>query len=264
MAIETKNNGSMQTIDRAMLVLRSFSKNESVLSLADLHKKTGLSKSSLQRILNSLVYNKVMEKDDRNKTYKLGIELYFLAQLVDVNAQIFSIAKPYMEVLRDKYGESVSLNIIKDGERICIGYFEGSYELTALSYIGQTSPLYAGASAKVLLAYLSEEEQQGAIEKMTFERIANRTIPSKEKLMEEIKEIRQVGYAFSYEERVEGGFSTSAPIKNRENELIASVSMAGPIFRVNEEKIKVYCEELIQIAEQISNDIVQKTKMEVR
>ncbi len=245
----------MQTIDRAMLIIRSFSAKDNELSLAELHRKLGLSKSSLQRILNSLVFHGLLEKDEKRKVYKLGIELYFLGQLVERNSHLLSISKPFMEELRDELGESIALNILHQNERKCIAYLEGKHELTTLSYVGQTSPLYAGASAKVLLAFLPTEEVNGILDEIVFSPISKNTILSKERLKKELNKIKEEGYSVSFEERVAGAFSISAPIFNRFNEIIAAVTISAPTVRIDNEKIKVYINHVKMTANLISNQL---------
>ncbi|WP_017379054.1 IclR family transcriptional regulator [Paenisporosarcina sp. TG-14] len=244
---------SMQTIDRAMKILKSFSVNDSELSLADLHRKLGVSKSSLQRILNTLVLQGVIDKDEKKKTYQLGFELYFLGQLVEKNSHLLSTSKPFMEKLRDEFGESVSLNIIYQKKRKCIGYVGGGHELTTITYIGQTSPLYAGASAKLLMAFLPSEELSDLLNELEFTKIAENTIMNKEDLMKELTKVYKEGYAVSWGERVKGAFSVSAPIRNRLNEVIAGVTIIIPTARVDEQKLNLYFENVKETALLISN-----------
>ncbi len=244
----------MQTIDRAMQILKSFSVNVPELSLADLHRKLGVSKSSLQRILNTLILQGVIDKDEKKKTYQLGLELYFLGQLVEKNSHLLSTSKPYMEKLRDEFGESVALNIIYQKKRKCIGYVSGGHELTTITYIGQTSPLYAGASAKLLTAHIPSEELCELLSEIEFKQIAENTIMNKEELMKELTKVYQEGFAVSWGERVKGAFSVSAPIRNRLDEVIAGVTIIIPTARVDEKKLNLYIESVKKTGLLISNE----------
>ncbi|MEX2460992.1 MAG: IclR family transcriptional regulator [Paenibacillaceae bacterium] len=248
---------SMQTIDRAMQIIKSFSINEKELSLADLHRMLGLSKSSLQRILNTLVLHGVIDKDEEKKTYQLGIELYFLGQLVEKNSHLLSISKPFMENLRDEFGETVSLNIIYQKQRRCIGHVSGKHELMTLVYTGQTSPLHKGASAKILLAYLPQEELYTLLNELALEQKTEMIISDKEKLEQELAKIRQNGYAISNGERVIGAFSVSAPIRNRLDEVIAGITLTIPTVRVEKGKIDLYIKHVKSIAASISNKLIE-------
>ena len=247
---------AMQTIDRAIKILKSFSINEKELSLADLHRKLGLAKSSLQRILNTLVLHGLLDKDEKQKTYQLGIELFFLGGLVEKNSHLLSISKSFMEDLRNQLGESISLNIIHQKERKCIGYLQSLYELTTISYIGQTSPLYAGASAKLLMAYLPPDELAEILSEIELNKISDHTITDKDELRKDLVKIQSDGYAVSNNERVKGGFAISAPIKNRFNEVIAGLSLTMPTARVDQEKIHQYINEVKKTAALISLKLI--------
>ncbi|MDF2684411.1 MAG: hypothetical protein K0R47_5601, partial [Brevibacillus sp.] len=216
----------MQTISRTIQILRSFSKDKKELSLAEFHHKLGLSKSSLQRILNTLVNYGFLEKDDKRKTYRLGNELYYLGKLVEEHSHLLTVTKPYLKAIRDRLGESVYLNIIENNERKCIAFEEGKHDLMTISYIGQTSPLYAGASAKLLLAFLPPDKMTQYLQQTPLRAITDSTVIDKDKLLAELKDIRANGYASSYGERVIGVCSVSAPILNRWGETIAGVSIS--------------------------------------
>ncbi|MGG1659942.1 IclR family transcriptional regulator [Brevibacillus sp. NRS-1366] len=247
-------DNSMQTISRTVQILRSFSKDEKELSLAQFHHKLGLSKSSLQRILNTLVNYGFLEKDDKKKTYRLGNELYYLGKLVEEHSHLLTTTKPYLKTVRDRFGESVYLNIIENDQRKCIAFEEGKHDLMTISYIGQTSPLYAGASAKLLLAHLPEEEMTQYLQDIELKAITDATVTDKAALQKELATIRANGYASSYGERVIGVCSVSAPIVNRWGETIAGVSISAPMIRVNDETFRKFIETIKETARQISNE----------
>jgi IclR family KDG regulon transcriptional repressor len=185
----------------------------------------------------------------------LGLELYFLGHLVEAGSHLLSISKPYMEQLRDQTGESATLNIIHQKKRKCIGYIEGKHLLTTLTFVGQYSPLYSGASAKVLLAFLPENIRNEWIDEMELEAVTEKTVLDKETLHNQLKEIREQGYAISYGERVVGAFSICAPIYNRLEEVIASISITVPAVRLEEAKIGIFLKFVLDCASNISGKL---------
>lgn len=247
------NDDSMQTISRAMQVLKLFSAEDKEFSLADFHRKLGISKSSLQRVLHALVAGGFLEKDEQRKIYKLGLELYFLGNLVQLNSSLLAASIPYMEKLRELTGETVTLNMLHQDRRKCIGYLPGTHELTTLTYIGHISPLYAGASAKILLAFLPEKERSRIINQLEFEQVAPNTVRDKDILQQQLTEIRQMGYAISQGERVNGAYSISAPIRNRFDAVVASLSITMPTIRVEPAQNENYIKWIVDCAADISN-----------
>ncbi|MDQ1002150.1 DNA-binding IclR family transcriptional regulator [Neobacillus niacini] len=122
--------------------------------------------------------------------------------------------------------------------------------------MGQESPLYAGASAKVLLAYFSPKQLERYVKRIELEKIADNTITLKETLVNELNSIRNQGYAFSNGERVKGAVSISAPIFNPFNEILAGMSIIIPSARFEEYN----SEELIELLKNGTSEITNKLK----
>ncbi|MFJ5768814.1 IclR family transcriptional regulator [Psychrobacillus sp. NPDC093180] len=233
-----KSNYSMSSIHRVIQVLRAFSIEHPKLSLTEISKRTEISLSSLQRIVSTLAYEGFLVKDEKTKQYSLGLELMFLGQLVTQNDALLSRAIPIMEELNDQTKENVSLNIIEHDERRCIYNLPSRHELSALTFVGHTSPLYAGASAKILLAYQDNTFIQNFINMIELKRITDSTVDSKESLLEQLSVIRNQGYAMTKGERVKGAMSISVPIFAKGNLLLGTLSVTFPVIRQEEYDIE--------------------------
>lgn len=256
-----KKNYSIQSIHRAAQILRAFSRERKQISLTEMHKITGIGKSNLQRILSTLVYEGFLQKNEETKRYQLGLELLFLGELVEKNSSLLTIAVPVMKKLNDKTKEVISLNIIENNERKCIYSLNSHYELTTLIFSGQTSPLYAGASAKVLLAYLPPRAQEEYLQTTTFEKITENTIVSMEELRKELEKIRRQGYAVSHGERVRGAVSLSAPVFNPFGEIFASVTITIPSVRLEDYDTGLLVEQLLEGTREITDKLRPKESL---
>lgn len=229
-----QKNYSMTTVHKAIRLLRVFSRDKKKLSLTDLHKMTGIGKSSLQRLLSTLVHERFLVKNEETKLYSLGMELFFLGSLVEETNAFLSVAIPVMERLNQSTKENISISIIEQNERKCIHNLASHHGLSALAYIGDTSPLYAGASAKVLLAFQSDAFIHQYLEEIELKKITDITINSASVLLEDLTKIREMGYCISYGERVKGAISIGAPIRNRFNDVIAVLTITFPSVREDE------------------------------
>ena len=248
---KTKNNYSMSSIHRLIQVLRAFSADYPKLSLTEISRRTDISISSLQRIVNTLVYEGFLVKDEKTKRYSLGLELMFLGQLVEKNDALLSKAVPIMEELNQETQENVSLNIIDGDQRRCIYNLPSRHELAALTFVGNTSPLYAGASAKSLLAFQSDAFIKSYIESVTLTKITDITVESKADLLQQLYESRNKGYALTKGERVKGATSISVPIFAHNQLLLGALSVTFPYIRYGEYDI----EHLISLLKQASQRI---------
>lgn len=250
-----EKNYSIQSIHRAARILRAFSRERKQISLTEMHKITGIGKSNLQRLLSTLVYEGFLQKNEETKRYQLGLELLFLGGLVEKNSSLLAIAVPVMKKLNESTKEVVSLSIIDNNERKCIYSLNSHYELTALIFAGQTSPLYAGASAKVLLAYLPPQAQEEYLRNAALEKITENTIVSMEELRKELETIRRQGYAISRGERVRGAVSLSAPVFNPFGEIFASVTITIPSVRLEDYDVDLLIKQLLEGTRDITNKL---------
>lgn len=108
-----QKNYSMTTVLKAIQLLHVFTKDEKKLSLTELHKKTGIGKSSLQRLLSTLVHERFLIKNEATKLYSLGMELFFLGNLVEKSDAFLSVAAPVMERLNQTTKENISMSMIE-------------------------------------------------------------------------------------------------------------------------------------------------------
>lgn len=248
-------NYSLQTVHRAIQILKVFSRERKYLSLTDIHKLTGLSVSTLQRLTSTLVYEGFLHKDEQTKQYQLGLGLLFLGELVEKNTGLLSIAQPVLEKINRATTESVSLNIIENNVRRCIYNLESQHKLSANTYVGDTSPLYAGASAKILLAHWSDVEINHYLRETQFEQITENTVTSKKQLVEDLRKIKEQGYAISHGERVKGAVSISAPISNNYSEVLASITIIIPSARIEEYDMDELIQEVIKGTTEITEQL---------
>ena len=256
--IEKENfnkNYSMQTVHRAIKILKAFSREQRHLSLTQIHKRTGITMSSLQRLTSTLVYEGFLHKNERTKEYQLGLGLLFLGELVEKNTGLLFFAQPILERLNQTTTESVSLNIIENNERRCIFNLESQHKLSANTYVGDASPLYAGATSKVLLAHLSEIEIDQYLRNVELKKITDCTITSKEQLLVDLRTIKEQGYSMSHGERVKGAISISAPVINEYSEVLASITLLIPSVRIEEYDKEILIQEVLQACSEVNQNI---------
>lgn len=232
--VEFNSNYSMSSVHRVIHVLRAFRQGQPTLSLTEISKLTDISVSSLQRIVSTLVYEGFLIKDARTKRYSLGLELMFLGQLVQQSDALLSKAIPVMERLSELTHENISLNVRENDQRRCIYNIASHHELAALTFVGHTSPLYAGASAKVLLAYQGQEFIDSYLQRVEFSKITSITPDSTDELRNQLADIRAKGYCRTYGERVKGAASISVPILAHDHVILGTLSVTYPSIRQDE------------------------------
>lgn len=248
-----EKNYTMSSLHKAVKVLKAFTKEEPSLSLTELSKKTGISISSLQRFVSTFVYEGFLHKDERTKRYQLGHSLLYLGNLVKQESSLITVADPILKKLNSEIGESVSMSIIDGLERRCILNYDSTYPLSTKMYVGDTSPLYAGASSKTLLAFMPNVEDY--LENIYLEPITDQTVLSKEQLKQDLQQIRSQRFAKSNSERVRGACSVTAPILNASHQIIASVTIVIPEVRYNDYDEQQLIDTIKQVAQEIEKQL---------
>jgi len=207
-------------------------------------------------MLASLENQGFIEKNRTTQTYKLGIILLNLGNIVSSGLEIRKIALPVMKEIAEKTGETVDLNIIQEGKRICIEKVDGKFSLRQFVEIGRRLPLYKGAFGKLLLAYLPKEEQKEILYKVKYD-----LKKSIKEALAELDDINEKGFAVSQNERVMGAAAVSAPILNKGN-IIAGLTISGASIRFTEDKVKYHEKLIVKGAQEISKRVGYQKKYE--
>ncbi|GLX66758.1 hypothetical protein MU1_11020 [Paenibacillus glycanilyticus] len=189
-------------------------------------------------------------QDKSTKKYSLGVKFMELGSIVRDQFQISDVIVPIMQRLSAETGESIYLTWRDGLEGICVEIVESSQTIRYGVTVGSRSPLYAGASNKVILAFLPEDVQETLLNQK-LQSFASKTITSKEELRHDLDQIRATGWAYSVGEYTESVFALSLPLFNASNEVVSSLAVGGPEFRMPQEKIEATLQKLIQGRDEI-------------
>lgn len=239
------DRGSVRAVDRALDVLLCF-RSRDELGLTEISKLVGLHKSTVHRLLATLESRDFVRRETNTDRYRIGWSILELTSGLYRSGDFSTIVFPEMIALRDLIGETISLYVRSGYERIRIQAVEGIHAVRRVANIGMRFPLYIGASGKVLLAFCQEpllQQMQDAqllpdnFDRAEFER--------------QLQDVRERGYAITFEEREAGAAAVAAPIFNRQNEVTAALSVSGPTDRFTPENIERFIEACMNSADRI-------------
>jgi len=120
---------------------------------------------------------------------------------------------------------------------------------------GSRHPLHLGASGKIFLAFLPSDEIETHLKKIKLMKFANGTIIDQKEFRSILAKIKKVGYATSDQEIDLGARAVTAPIFNQEGQIIAGLTIAGPVQRMSKKRIKKLIKFVTEYAIIISNEI---------
>jgi IclR family transcriptional regulator, acetate operon repressor len=253
---KTAQNGgqkTVQTFDRAVAILDAFTADRPELGVSEIARITGLSRSTVHRLLGTLRRHELVQQIPSTRNYALGPHLLRLAQIAFSNVNLQNVAKMVMVELRDQCEETVGLHVrLGPFTRTVLDQVESKKALRrTYNEIGVAIPIYQGAPGKVLLGH-DDAELQERVLAGPLEAATARTITDPAKLRGELKRARKNGYALSFEERVEGISTVAVPIANHTRSVIAALSVTGPSTRVGRKQLLAFVPLAQEAARRIS------------
>lgn len=220
----------VQSVARALHIIECFS-NDTELGVSELADRMALSKSTVYGLINTLTAFGYLEQVD-NKKYRLGIKLFELGNLVQSRMDIRLEAKPYCQLLADKYRTTVHLAAFSEGEIIYIDKVDNTNSLVVYSQIGKRAPMYCTGVGKAILAFLPVDYIETYVTSKPLTPITDHTITTREGLLEELEKIRERGYAVDDEEIEPGLHCIAAPIFNYKHQPQMAISISFPYGRM--------------------------------
>ena len=240
---------------KALELLSVFSYREPRLSLADLAARTGIPRATAFRLLSTLEQAGFLVKD--HGAYQLGIKCFVLGNIVAGGLDLRDTAHPHLVALRDTTRETTQIAILDHWQVVYLERVISPYPVGLMrSRAGAILPAYCTALGKTLLAYMPEAEVEAWATTQKFPALTPRTITSARRLLKELRVIRERGYAIDDEERERGARCLAAPIRNHHGDVVAAISVAGPIDRLPQELVgSDVAEAVVAAARAISIDL---------
>jgi DNA-binding IclR family transcriptional regulator len=214
-----------------------------------------LPKSTLHRFLVSLETHGILRRNPDDKLWRPGFRLLDWGKLAEKTIDWARVARPLMRGLAAATGEMIILTAYSEQEVVCIEKIEARHYVRLALEVGSRRPAHAGASSKVLAAFLPESERRAIIWDRELPRLCKNTITDPEELSIELENIRRQGYAQSIEETDAGAWGIATPFFDHEGRLVGAIGVAGPIQRYSEDLARHYvdlCQEACQkVSEQL-------------
>lgn len=245
-----------KTVVRSMDILNLFLEHHE-LTFQEIIELSMIPKTSVYRMLLTLEEMGFVEKGDDSK-YRLGLMFLTYGNLVASRLNIRQIAYNVMQDLHKELKEAINLIIRQGNEAIYIEKVDVYQKVRLYTAVGRRSPLYAGACARVILSFLSDQEIDDYLSQVELEEIASGTISDKEKLLNTIEEARIKGYTISHSELENYTSAIAAPIFDFKGEIIGGLSIAGIEANYQNEKIEFYADKVIKAADEISKKLGYK------
>ncbi|MBF0812569.1 IclR family transcriptional regulator [Staphylococcus sp. KG4-3] len=244
---------NVQSIDRALNLLELIS-HHSPISLNELVTKTQLSKTTVHRLVKSLIDNHYVKQNPLTHQYELTYKLFQLGYSSIKNIDYLNIAKSFISQLSFKVNETCHLVIEDKNEILYIEKFIPNDAIyTMASKIGLRAPMYCTAVGKAILSKYDDYTIQAVWDNSKIIPYTNHTITNFDDFMEEIEMIRKQGYAEDKEENEEGIYCIGTYFVNYRNEVQGAISLSFSTTQLP--KKEFYITQLQNTANNISKNL---------
>lgn len=250
--MSNKEGVIIQSVARAINILDCFSGDNRELGISEISDEMKLSKSTIYGLVNTLVTYGYLEQNSENKKYHLGIKLFQIGNLVKKRLDLRNEAKPYCELLENKYGFTVHLAGLYDGEVIYIDKVDGQESLILYSQVGKKAPMHCTGVGKAILAFMPYSFVESNVLNEGLVAYTPNTITTKDSLLKELGNIRINGYSQDYEEIEFGLRCIAAPIFNSKGIPIGAISVSAPIGRMPDELVEEIIKDVKYYASMVS------------
>ena len=250
---EVKN--PVQSAERIFQVLEMLA-DHGEMGLMELSTALGLHKSTVHRLLMSLIYMGYAKQNEKTQKYMLTYKLVNMSGKILDRMDIVEIAKPYLERLSHISGETVHL-VRRDGSDILyIHKIEAKVgTIRMVSRVGMIHPMYCSGVGKAIMATLPEKEVKKIWDASVIERKTDKTIVRYEDMLITLEEVRKNGYALDDEENEEGVRCIAASLRGHGKSVKYAFSVSGPSSRMTKERVEELAVDIKKVQVELSREL---------
>lgn len=225
---------TLETVSRAFEVMQALRRLDGA-GVTELANHLDLSKSVVYNYLSTLREEKFVVKED--DTYRLSLQFLLIGEYVRNQNTLYRIGKSELDTLAAETGEFAHLTTEQHGLSVNLYKVSGdkavgdSYQVSKLQ---QADYLHFSATGKAILAHLPTERVDWIVDQYGLPAKTDETITDREALFAELEAVRERGYALNDEEEVTGLQAIGAPIRDKHDRVLGSVSVSGPVRRMKQ------------------------------
>ena len=239
----------VQSVDRALTILSLLARLGEA-GVTEIAGELGVHKSTAFRLVATLEQHGMVEQNEDRGKYRLGVGVLRLAGATTARLDVVQEARPICRQLAAATGETVNIAVLSDRSALYLDQVAGQSALQSHNWVGQHIPLHATSNGKVLLSELSADEVDNRLPRLPS--YTAETVTARARLRRDLVEVREQGYAVAVDELEIGLTAIAAPIRNAHGDVIASLSVSGPTFRLTEPRVKEVVPLVVDAADEVS------------
>lgn len=232
----------IKSVDKALRLLEILSHSDSPMRLRDIAEASELTRSNAFRMLQTLRDLGYVDQVGDGSQYDLTLKVFEIGARKVASSALVAAAHPVLQRLSERVSENVMLSVREGLTSVAVDRIESRAFVRTFAYLGARAPLHVVSGGKVLLAWAPGDVITAMAADLT--RFTERTITDPARLMQEIEMIRARGYATTFHEINEAARGVAVPIRSRHGDVVAALSISGPMEDLDDAMIARFVREL--------------------
>ncbi|MCK1389414.1 IclR family transcriptional regulator [Bradyrhizobium sp. 1] len=246
-------DGGVQSVDRALSILETLAEDDEGYRLSDLAVRTGLSASTVHRLLATLESRRFVQFDRAASKWHVGVRSFTVGASFARRRNFSTQAIPYLRKLRDLTRETANLAVVDDEYIIVLTRMESREIMRSLTQVGGRVAMVTSGVGKAVLATYSDDDVGAVIRHHGMPRLTEKSIVRPGDLFKELATIRKQGFAIDDEEASMGLRCIAAVVYNDCAEPLAAISVSGMTSRLTDERLP----EIGQIVRDVAGELTR-------
>lgn len=232
-----QRSGNVQSVDRALLLLEILGEDAEGYRLTDLAARSGLSLSTVHRLLTTLEVRQFVQFDQTDGLWHVGRKTFQVGSTFAQQKNFVAPALPFLRQLRDQTRETANLGVAVDGRVIFLAQVESREIMRAITRVGGTTPMVNSGIGKALLSTYSAADVAAIVATYGMHKLTPKSLTRAGDLRENLTKIRDQGYSVDDEEFQPGLRCIAAPVYNQQGEAFCAISVSGLAQRLSADRV---------------------------
>jgi IclR family KDG regulon transcriptional repressor len=232
-----KANYIIRSVSHALDVIEQFYGEADELGVTELSKRLKLHKNNIFRLLATLESRGYIEQNKATENYRLGVRSLQLGQAYVGRMGLVRQARPIMERLVKQCRESAYVAVSRRGGMVPLDSVDADQPIRLVSHIGESLPLHCTAVGKAHLAFEPEDELRARLPE-SLKKYTSSTVTERPALLQQLSTVLEKGYSVDSGEYVEDVRSIAVTIKDYTRQVVGTLAVSGPAYRMSAERIQ--------------------------
>jgi IclR family acetate operon transcriptional repressor len=245
-------DSGVQSVDRALSIIETLAEDDEGYRLSDLAIRTGLSTSTVHRLLGTLENRRFVQFDRAESKWHVGARAFTVGATFARRRNFSAQAVPYLRKLRDLTRETANLAVVDDEFIVVLTRMESREIMRSLTQVGGRVAMVASGVGKAVLATYSNDDVGAIIHHHGMPRLTEKSIVRPGDLFRELEKIRRQGFAIDDEEACMGLRCIAAVVYNDCAEPLAAISVSGMTSRLTDERLPMLGQTVREVAAELT------------